>query len=436
MTTVLILTTGGSWEPLVKSIKQLSPEYTIFICSGDQPGPPKEVGSYIMVDGPGTPCEIRRGKEKGGEDRESIVAQTGLGAENEAYEKVITPHADNLVECYNASLQAIQKALELFPGARIHADYTGGTKTMSSALVIAAIDHGGVELNLVSGPRRDLIKVASGTEMLRKVELTQILWMKRRSTLEELFAVFNYKGCIKLIDELACRMPVGTPQEKPLQGYLAICRGFDAWDEFRHEEALEYLDPYSAIMPQELGFLRSIIKSRKGYYDQAKAAAEEAKGFEEGVKPNFALVSDILRNAERCLQCEQFDDAVGRIYRALELMAQYALLYMYPPIYTSDVRLKSIPDSLKEKYTQIWEQHVSNGQDRLQFPLFRAYELLEDLKHPLGSLFSKRKGEMKNQLQLRNNSIFAHGLDPISEDKARELYAFATSMLEACEQEM
>lgn len=436
MTTVLILTTGGSPEPLVKSISQIKPDYTIFICSKDQPGPPREMGSYIMVDGPGKPCKIRGGKEKGGEDRESIVVQTGLGAEHEAYEKVITSNPDNLAHCYNASLDAIHKALNLFPGARICADYTGGTKTMSSALSMAAIDHGGFELFVVSGPRKDLIKVASGTEMLRHVDWTPILWTKRRRVLDDLFTVHDYNGCIELIDELAYRMPIGSEQERQLHGYLAICRGFQVWDEFRHSEALEYLEPYGAVMSRELTFLRSIIRSREAYNVQTKAAVGEVDGCAEGVKPNLALVCDILRNAERRLNCGQFDDAVGRIYRALELMAQYVLLYIHPPVFTSDVRLESLPDNLKGKYIEIRKQQANNGKDRLELPLFKAYELLDELNHPLGSLFSERKEEMRNLLQVRNHSIFAHGLDPVPEDKAREFYLFVTSLLEACEKEM
>ena len=80
MSSVLILTVGGSGEPLVKSIKQSKPDYTIFICSADE----KEVnavGSEKMVDGAGKPCKTREG-----EYRESIVVQAGL--ETEQYEKV------------------------------------------------------------------------------------------------------------------------------------------------------------------------------------------------------------------------------------------------------------------------------------------------------------------------------------------------------------
>lgn len=53
---------------------------------------------------------------------------------------------------------------ERFPGARFIADYTGGTKTMTAALVCTALERDDVTLQLVSGARPDLVAVRDGTE--------------------------------------------------------------------------------------------------------------------------------------------------------------------------------------------------------------------------------------------------------------------------------
>lgn len=432
MAKVLILSTGGSSEPLVKSINQNRPDFVIFVCSADKQGPPREAGSHVMVDGSGKPCKMHGGAEKGGEDRDSIVIQTGLGA----YEKILITNPDHLAECYRASLEAIQLAHTRFSEAQISVDYTGGTKTMSSALAMAAIDYGDVELYVVSGPRHDLIKVASGTEMLRHVDWIPILWMRKQKILEELFRNYDYAACIELIDDLASRISAGSDLDAKLSAYLAICRGFQAWDEFRHEEALNYLKPYGSVLPVELTFLNSIVRGRNGYEKQAEAAQRKTEGFCEGVKANLGLVQDILRNAERRLFRRQYDDAIGRIYRALELLAQTALLYMYPPIYTSDVRINLLPKALREKYQDLYEQQAANGSKRLQLPLFKSYELLHDLGYPLGHLAWERQKEMLDLIRLRNNAISAHGLDPVSKDNAWNFYSFVCSLLEDTEREM
>lgn len=430
MALVLILTTGGSCEPLVKSIEKSKPDYTIFICSDDKAGPIKEAGSHITVDGLGKPCKIRGGAANGGEDRESIVAQTNLGPEE--YEKLLTPDADNLAQCYQVATEAILKTRERMPGARICADYTGGTKTMSSALAMAAIDQRGIELYIVSGPRKDLVKVSSGTEMLRQVDWMPIRWMRERYSLEELFKSHDYVACIELIEDLCSKPFPSSETRKTLEGYLSICRGFQAWEEFRHQEAYEFLKPLGKVFGSELAFLSSIIDSYGKYKTQAEAAQDKGEGCPVGMKPNLGLIYDILCNAERRIQRRQYDDAVGRIYRALELLAQTCLLYMNPPIYTSNVKIDRLPEELQPKYHQLHEQ-MGGDPKGLQIGLFKAYELLKDLNHPLGQIASESHSRMLNLVENRNNSIFAHGLESIEPTKAKEFYQYTCDLVKNTE---
>ena len=434
MPLVLILTTGSSCEPLVKAIQKSKPDYTIFICSGDNASPLKEVGSYITVDGPGKPCKIREGSDKGGEDREAIVVQTNLRAEYDGYEKLLTPNADNLAQCYRVAMEAITKAKERMPGCRIRADYTGGTKTMSAALAMAAIDQGEIELCVVSGPRKDLIKVSSGTEMLRQVDWMPIQWMRQRRILGDLFKTHDYSACIELIEELYSQPSGSEDTRKTLEGYLSICRSFQAWEEFRHQEAYEYLKPLGKVLSQELSFLNGIIDSYDKYKVQVKAAQGEGEGCAVGVKPNLGIIYDILCNAERRINMRQYDDAVGRIYRALELLAQTCLLYMQPPIFTSNVRIDQLPEKLRPKYQQILEQNGGDMKTGLQLPLLKAYELLNDLDHPLGRIAWKHRPRMLDLLKIRNNSRFAHGLESIKPKDAREFYQFVCELLNSAEE--
>lgn len=433
MPLVLILTVGGSWEPLVKAIGDSKPDYTIFICSDNKVGPIKEVGSYIMVDGPGKPCKTREGPVNSGGDRESIVTQTNLGDEYEGYEKMSTPDVDNLAQCYHVCIGAISKAKGRIPGCRIRADYTGGTKTMSAALAMAAIDQGDIELFVVSGQRKDLIKVSSGTELLRKVNWMPIHWMRQRHILEGLFKAHEYAACIELINDLSSQSSDNYDTRKTLEGYLSICRGFQAWEEFRHEEALEFLNPYGRVLSSELTFLRGIVSSYRKYEIQVKAALGEGEACAVGVNPNFGLIYDILRNAERRIQKEQYDDAVGRIYRALELLAQTCLLYRHPPIFTSNVAIDKLPDELRAKYQKIYEEQGKDVKKGLQLPLFKAYELLNDLNHPLGKVFLEREGQMKGLLEIRNNSIFAHGLKSVEPKKTNDFYKFVCELITCTE---
>lgn len=57
MPKILLVSVGGSFQPIVTAIHSLQPERIIFIASdGDK-------GSKSQVIGEGTPCEVRRGGE-------------------------------------------------------------------------------------------------------------------------------------------------------------------------------------------------------------------------------------------------------------------------------------------------------------------------------------------------------------------------------------
>lgn len=136
-----------------------------------------------------------------------------------------------------------------------------------------------------------------------------------------------------------------------------------------------------------------------------------------------------MRNAERRLEKKEYDDAVGRIYRALELIAQLCLLYCNPPIYTSNVKIEHLPTNLQGKYSI-----MKNGKEKLQISLSQAYELLYDLNHPAGLIAEKSQKLRVNLLEIRNNSIFAHGLQPVKKEEALEFYNYTCKLLNEIEE--
>jgi AAA15 family ATPase/GTPase len=128
---ILILTVGGSHIPIVQAIQSINPDYVIFICINDIRG------SKEQILGEGNPCEVRRGSEVI-EKLPNIPTQVGL---NSNFQLKLISQADDMVECYKASIESIITAKKLSPDAEIIASYTGGTKTMSAALAMAGSDY-------------------------------------------------------------------------------------------------------------------------------------------------------------------------------------------------------------------------------------------------------------------------------------------------------
>ncbi len=404
MSNILLLTVGGSCEPLVTAIRQHRPRFVYFLCSDDITHPGKTAGSYVAVIGEGTPCKAY-GK---GEDSPSIVAQTGL--EETRYEIVKISHMDNLAECYEHSVAAIEDAKKRFPGCKILANYTGGTKTMTAGLVAAALDDGEVELFLVGGDRVDLVKVRSGSQRVLRCDWMPLIWRKRLALLKSLFSRYNYTGCLELVQGTSIDALPGSKEDKMLQTYQSICSAFLDWDRFNHLEALGHLNYYGRHLVPSIKFLKEIIASKKAYAEAGKPVHL------------FAPVFDLLRNAERRLNQQNYDDAVARTYRSLEMLAQFILFEFNPELKTENLNVDLLPGTIKPKYQELKREAGTGG--KLQLPLFKTFELLLDLGHPVGKMFAERKGRLRDLLVIRNNSILAHGFIPINSKRAWEFFQF------------
>ncbi|MFN4816693.1 MAG: TIGR02710 family CRISPR-associated CARF protein [Pseudanabaena sp.] len=405
MTKILFITVGGSHQPIVTSIKSQNPDRVVFICSDGAKG------SKSQVLGEGKPCEVRKGTEVI-ESLPNIPTQLGLGDRFDAErDLVLIQEPDNLTECYSKINQKIREVKQESPRAEIAADYTGGTKTMSVALATAALDS---EINLfitTSTTRQNLIKVESG-ERTRKATTTGVVVTK---TVDKALPVYlqnyNYTAAIADLQNLLQSTELSSDQTRQIDELLDQCEGFDAWDRFDHRVALSRLQPYmrqTNIQPYGL-FLKKVIASR-GLLDKELDTSDGMTGH------GYEVVEDLLLNADRRASQKRYDDAVGRLYRAIELLEQIRLFKQYG-ILTGDVDISKLPAQLQTEYEA---RKASNTKKKLQLALFQSYDLLSKFtEDPLGQLFLVYKDRILNSLETRNNSLFAHGFQPISENSYR-----------------
>ena len=127
------------------------------------------------------------------------------------------------------------------------------------------------------------------------------------------------------------------------------------------------------------------------------------------------MLASILNNARRREDENKFDDAVARLYRSLELIAQIRLSKEYG-IDSSNVDI----DVLRQN--NVDEDYLSeiNISDEIKFGLTADYELLAKLNDDLGDFYLKNKKQIRNILKFRNNSILAHGFDSCSKKEYDE----------------
>ncbi|KAF3890569.1 MULTISPECIES: hypothetical protein [Nostocales] len=161
MSKILLVTIGGSFQPIITTIQSLQPDRVIFIASDG------EKGSKSQVIGEGTPCEVRRGAEVI-ERLPNIPTQVGLGDRFQPQrDLILVQNPDDLGECYSKIRDRISN-LQQENSHEIMADYTGGTKSLSAAMAMAAIDCG-ISLYITIAARDNLVKVERG-EVTQRVD--------------------------------------------------------------------------------------------------------------------------------------------------------------------------------------------------------------------------------------------------------------------------
>lgn len=414
---ILLITVGGSHQPIVTSINSLSPDRMIFICSG---GPR---GSISQITGAGNPCEIRRGAEVI-EKLPNIPSQLNLGDRFNAETDLIeVANPDDVANIYIQISEAIQNLKESCPNAELLADYTGGTKSMSVALALAALDLD-CQLHLTTASRFDLIRVTRG-ETVRRAAITN-LTVRRLLTqdIPRLLAQYNYPAAIAELE--ACLRDMALTEPQPVEDYLRLCRGLNHWDCFNHSEAWYDLEPFlhEASLRPLLMYLKRVMGSRQAI---APAMNTEFKAPAQVLGHGYELVEDLLLNAERRAALARYDDAVGRLYRALEFLAQSHLWLRYG-VKTGDVELEKLPEHL---CSQVGEFQGRDG--KIQLALRSSYELLRQWPgDPLGPIYEESANHLFNQLQIRNYSILAHGLRPVTAvDYCQQFQAIVVPFIEA-----
>lgn len=134
---------------------------------------------------------------------------------------------------------------------------------------------------------------------------------------------------------------------------------------------------------------------------------------------------DLLANAKRRRDEGRIDDAVARLYRGIEALAQVALKDRPGIDGTDKVPLDRVPETIR----QDWRSRARDGVVALG--LQDAYALLARLNDPIGRRFREEKLDgMTSPLTGRNRSILAHGFDRVSANVFDKLWTSAFSLAE------
>lgn len=294
---------------------------------------------------------------------------------------------DRFEECF----QKIRQEIKKLPDYDIIIDYTSGTKTMTMSAAIASVLYH-KELTLVSGERGKNGLVSTYTEEIKTQSLYSAYDKLLMDKMKDAFNHHRFETALGILDEMV--------HLENREAYKKLVEAYLKWDRFNHDEAMELLN-HEDIQKLNNPSLK-VNKSFLGTLVNARDIKE------------LYLLTDLINNAHRRSQEGKYDDALARLYRSVELIAQTKLKKY--EIDTSDVDIEKIPIFAKKEFK---ESQDRNG--KIKIGLHPSYKLLRYLDDDLGKTFTNDK-RLKDLLKKRNDSILAHGMTPIAQKNYNELY--------------
>lgn len=303
----------------------------------------------------------------------------------------------------------------------IFLDATGGTTTMRLGAALAAISEGvrmihqRVTQDYVDGEwRRDESKGIEIVPMENPLESTGLL---REGQGVELFDRRDYAAAALIFHDVAVKVE-GAERGHYYTGLALLADGYAAWDVADYDMALEKLR--MARKEFSVGFSDAAFASRA-----ARLSAEIPRhlGFLGKVRGRLSVekVVDMLENARRRISDQKrYDDGVARLYRCVEMLHQWRL--HEHGIKATDTNWEKVPEEAKKEFLARIEAdkppaHLNLGHARA-----------------LDAILSGKDDEdtnlFRDLLQKRNNSILAHGLEPIGEGSARRFLEYVDEIVD------
>lgn len=398
MKKAMIMSVGGSPDPLKKSLAQHQPDVVIFFASHDSVLKAGDVVQDVLIR-PKTETEI-------------------------------TENPNSLYECYKAAKRCVERAArQEIPDKDIIVDYTGGTKVMSAALLLATAGHA-FGFNYVGGDVRSkegLGVVQNGHEqMYQDMNPWSAFAEEERRQIVTLFNARRYGAVIQIMENYKRALP---PQ---IESYFKFVRllsyGFLYWDQFQHKRAQDCLQKGVAALDQHLKYypgdqydqLEKELQQHIEYLSHLLEKTNQMQNFDA------ILIKELINNARRRIQDKSFDDAAARIYRALEL---YGQLYFAKTIGCSNDKVKpeKIPQPLRDEYIHKYRDPHTN---MMKLPLQATFTVLRAAGHEAGRRFFEYEKKIKDIQSSRNFSILAHGIQPVSERAAQSILETVTDFVQ------
>jgi CRISPR-associated protein (TIGR02710 family) len=292
--------------------------------------------------------------------------------------------------------------------ADVLVDFTRGTKAMSAALVLAAVGHGLPQLRYIYGGERDERgQVKPGTERVGEFATAAVTAVRRLEDAQGLVALGHFAS----VQTVLAGAPWPADLRGRAEGLARLAEFYAAWDRLDYAGAHALASAAAAADPAWARFLPP---------SEARAwVAELAQPLPDDFGLRAArlrrLAADLTANGERRIRDHQFEDAMLRAYRVLELVGQLRLFARGHDPGNLDPNHAEVKQALHKLI-----RGVPRG-GTVQLGRFQVAALLKEL----GDGFGRRLIELGNLVSGRNDSVLIHGYMAVGgrdADRLRDLF--------------
>ncbi|WCJ60668.1 TIGR02710 family CRISPR-associated CARF protein [Fontisphaera persica] len=391
----ILASVGGTPKPILHILHKYRPKHVWYFCSAGSRARAEEI--QAQLDWHPTPRFI----------------------EVERYEE--------LGPCYcelRRKIPEILKETKVAPN-EVLVDYTGGTKTMSAALVLAAVEIF-QQFSYVGGEQREkagLGIVVDGREYtLYLTNPWSSLAIREIERAKDLWNSCQFETVARLLQNTAPLVP------HKLQ-FEAIALLAEA---MAHRHHLNFGKAESNLRKLR-GQIPLLFDGRRDYglQDFIEQTHELCKQCQLE-SANNTLLRELLDNALRTARQGRFEDAAARLYRAMEMQGQIWLAEATHEAFING-RLKDrrmLPSQLAD-----FEPCLRPDSQEIRLSLEQTFQALARLGHRraqdiVTDMQSGRKNSRwRTATEKRNASILAHGNQPIGEDGFKEMKQIAADFL-------
>lgn len=318
--------------------------------------------------------------------------------EGQDYEIVLLEQVDNFNSCFEAFEQKIWQ-LDIFSeeNYEIIMDYTSGTRTMSAAMACCGMFYS-KDLITVSGDNKNGI-VTPGTESIQYQNLYKVYDKFSLMRIRNYFNANRFYTASEILENI-------VDENINKENLLNLVKAYYAWDNMDFIVAYDYLTKVD-LDGFELSEIKDDLKIN------LKALGAIVRSPHENLKNCFILAS-LINNSIRRAEEYKYDDAIARLYRAFELIAQIRLSTYYRLI-SSDLDIDVLLEkNVSQEFIDSLEKTRVDG--KIKIGLIKDFEVLAELGDDLGLYFAENRNKINNLTIKRNNSILAHGLESLDKD--------------------